>query len=106
MTEFSQIFDDDRAQLVFIVGSAIFVILYAFGSLLQRSPPRPFAHASQIAMVALILVAIIYTLAGELRPLNSGLSEAAIGPASLSISDLHKTVNTRSLPVQQVYDPY
>ena len=110
MTELNQIFDGDWAQLVFFVGSTIFVTIYACGFVLQRSNQReapPFAYPGRIAMVALFLVAIICTIAGiRLGPLNSGQSEAAIGPASLSISDLHTTVNVGSLPVQQVEEPF
>jgi hypothetical protein len=109
MTELNEIFDRDQAQLVFIVGSTIFIALYACGILLRRSnqsQSRMFAYPGRITMVALFLVTMIYIMADRLGLLNSGVSEAAVGLPSLSINDLHKAANIRTLPVQEVENPF
>jgi hypothetical protein len=105
MTEFIQVFDGDLAQQVFLIVSLIFVALYACGILfLQRTetgPRRTVFHA-KTAMNALFLAVAISVIANGLGVFHSSSSGAAKGPVSISISELQRAVDMKSLPVQRV----
>lgn len=108
MTELNQVFDGDLAERVFIIGSIIFVALFACGIFLQRpieAGARRTALYGKTAMTALVLAAAISATMGGIG-LFSGPSRAASnGSVSISISDLQKSIDMRSLPVQVVENP-
>ena len=105
MTELIQVFDGGLAQQVFLIGSAIFVALYACAILfLQRTqtgPRRTVFHA-KTAMNALFLALAISVVANGLGVFHASSSGAAKGAVSISISELQRTVDMKSLPVQRV----
>lgn len=103
------IFDSDLTQRVFMIGSILFVALYAAAFLVLRGLARDrvgrVALHGRAAASALFIAAAVSAMAGGLG-LFSTSSGAASQPASLSIGALYGAVDTRALPVQQVENPF
>lgn len=105
MTEFNHGLDDSLVKHVFIVGFILFGVLFAYGILLRRSIEAGMARMApyaRTAMTALVLAAAVSAVMGSLDLLNTGSSAAADNPITISINDLQRSIDTRSLPVQQV----
>ena len=108
MTEFNQVFDGDLAERIFIVGSIIFAALFAGWIFLQRpveTGARRMAFYGKTALTALVVAAAVSTTMGGLGVFGAPSKATPNSPASISISDLHKSIDVRLLPVQFVENP-
>jgi hypothetical protein len=108
MTEFNQVFDGDLAERVFIIGSILFAALFAAGIFLQRpvvTGARRMAFYGKTAMTALLVAAAVSTTMGGFGVFGGQSNATPNSPASISIGDLHKSIDVRSLPVQFVENP-
>lgn len=104
MTEFNQVFDGDLAERVFIIGSIIFLTLSVGGIFLRRpveGQSRRMDLPGKAATAALFLAVTIPAMFGVIGLFNSASSKAAFSPASISIDELHRSVDMNLLPVQQ-----
>jgi hypothetical protein len=93
------IFDGGLAERVFLIGSMVFIALYAAGILFLRR--RGEVRINRVALhgraagIALFVAAAVSAAAGGLGPFNVSPSDAANKPVSLSIDALHSAVDTR-----------
>ena len=107
MTEFNQVFDGDLAELVFLIASVIFVVLYAGGILLMqqtRAGSRRAVFQAKTAGAALFFALALTAVASGFWRSHS--TNAGNSPASISPIELQSAVDMKSLPEQQVVNPF
>ena len=102
------IFDTELSQRVFLMGTIMFLVLYAGAFLFLRhadKSTRGVAWHKRTAVVAVFLAAVVAMLAGAFGLLSP--SHGIAGQrAGISIDALHNSTNTSTLPVQQTDNPY
>jgi hypothetical protein len=107
MTELNQVFDGDLAERVFLVASVIFVALYACGILyMQRTQARSRRSVFQAKTAGAALffaLALTAVASGFWRPHTTNAGKI---PASISPIELQSAVDMKSLPEQQVENPF
>src|SRR5450631_2806517 len=107
MTELDQVFDGDLAERVFLIGSVIFVALYTCGILfMQRTQARSRRAVFQTKTAGAALffaLALTAVASGIWRP---HATIAGNRPASISPTELQSAVDMKSLPEQQVENPF
>jgi hypothetical protein len=107
MTELNQVFDGDLAERVFLIGSVIFVALYAGGILLMqqtRAGSRRTAIRAKTVGVALFFALALTAVASGFW--RSHATNAGNSPAAISPIELQSAVDMKSLPEQQVGNPF
>jgi hypothetical protein len=107
MNDLTQIFDGDLAERVFIIGSSGFLLLFAAGALFlsrHKARTRPNSFAKSFALFALIIGAAIVAMAGSVAVGKLSSRSAAADTGSMSIEEIHKSIDMHALPVQYVQD--
>jgi hypothetical protein len=107
MTEFNQLFDGGLAERVFFTFSIVFMLAYACGILFMRRTAAGSSRSglrSRTAMMALFLAVAVSAVVGGLVLFIPTSGGAVNRPATLSISDLGRAVDAKSLPVQKMHD--
>jgi len=107
MTEFDQVFDGDLAERVFLLVSVIFVALYVGGILLMqqtRAGSRRRAIQAKTAGAALFFALVLTAVASGFW--RSQATNASNSPASISPNELQSAVDMKSLPEQQIENPF
>ncbi len=102
------VFDTPLSQQVFLIGTIVFIALYAGGILFLRGQAvggdRVTLHG-RAAGFALFVTAAVAAAAGGLGLFNPSHGSAG-QTATMSIGALQRTVDTKALPVQQVENPF
>jgi hypothetical protein len=107
MTEFNQVFDGDLAERVFLIASVIFVALYAFGILfMQRTQARSRRAVFQAKTAGAALFFALALTAVASGFWRSHATNAGNSPGSISPIELQSAVDMKSLPEQQVGNPF
>ena len=107
MTEFNQLFDGGLAERVFFIFSIVFMLAYACGFLFMRRTAAGSSRSglrSRTAVMAFFFAVAVSAVVGGFVLFSPTSGGALNRPASLSISDLDRAVDTKSLPEQKMHD--